>query len=318
MSKYLKLEILLPGVADLNVNGIRMVHPIEGTYHRIAVYFRYTKPRVWILLVYTAAIGSVVAVSAFDFQSLIFILLAVVATALGSAGSEALTNFIDRDMDSVMSRTRNRPLPSGEIGTSKAVTLGFILIAASILLLMAFQKFYAAAFMALGIFDNVIVYSYLLKRKTPWSIILGGFSGGFPAVIGWYCITTQFSLIPWFLFALVVAWIPIHVWSLAFRYRDDYTNAGVPMLPVLYSKKVSAWCISGSAIILAIFSIIPFIFGIQTVYYLLVVSILAVPMFALSMSFIKYPDIKGSFRLFKYSSPYLAVVFTLFVIFRIF
>ncbi len=302
----------------MNVNGIRMSNPIEGMSQRIAVYFRYTKPRVWSLLVYTAAIGSMVAVTTFDVQSFIFIMLAVVATALGSAGSEALTNFIDRDMDSVMSRTKTRPLPNGEIGLHRAVTFGLILVAGSILLLAAFQKFYAAAFMALGIFDNVIVYSYLLKKRTPWSIILGGFSGGFPAVIGWYCVTTQFSFLPWFLFALVVVWIPIHVWSLAFRYRDDYKNAKVPMLPVLYSKRVSAWCISGSAIILAIFSIVPFIFGFQTVYYLLVVSILAVPMFAFSLSFIKYPDLRSSFRLFKYSSPYLAVVFTLFIVFKIF
>ena len=290
----------------------------RGLFHKGAEYFRYTKPRVWILLVYTAAIGSIIAVSGFNLPSLMLVLLAIGATAMGSAGSEALTNYIDREMDLVMARTRNRPLPQGKIGLRGALLFGFILVSGSILILIVFQKLFAAAFMALGIFDNVIIYSYLLKRRTPWSIVLGGFSGGFPVIIGWYTVTDQFSFVPWFLFALVVVWIPIHVWSLAFRYREDYEKAGVPMLPVLYSNEISAWCISGSAIMLAIFSIVPFVFKMQSVYYALVVLVLAVPLCAFSISFILRPNLNRSFRLFKYSSPYLAVIFTVFLVFKVF
>lgn len=289
----------------------------RGLFHKGAEYFRYTKPRVWILLVYTAAIGSIIAVSGFNLPSLMLVLLAIGATAMGSAGSEALTNYIDREMDLVMARTRNRPLPQGKIGLRGALLFGFILVSGSILILIVFQKLFAAAFMALGIFDNVIIYSYLLKRRTPWSIILGGFSGGFPVIIGWYTVTDQFSLVPWFLFALVVVWIPIHVWSLAFRYREDYEKARVPMLPVLYSNKISAWCISGSAIMLAIFSIVPFVFKMQSVYYALVVLVLAVPLCAFSISFILRPNLNRSFRLFRYSSPYLAIIFTVFLLFKV-
>lgn len=290
----------------------------RGLFHKGAEYFRYTKPRVWILLVYTAAIGSIIAVSGFNLPSLMLVLLAIGATAMGSAGSEALTNYIDREMDLVMARTRNRPLPQGKIGLRGALLFGFILVSGSILILIVFQKLFAAAFMALGIFDNVIIYSYLLKRRTPWSIILGGFSGGFPVIIGWYTVTDQFSLVPWFPFALVVVWIPIHVWSLAFRYREDYEKARVPMLPVLYSNEISAWCISGSAIMLAIFSMVPFVFKMQSVYYALVVLVLAVPLCAFSISFILRPNLNRSFRLFKYSSPYLAVIFTVFLVFKVF
>lgn len=285
--------------------------------HQVCTYIRYTKPRVWILLVYTAIIGSIVAVSNFSAGSIPLIFLAASAITLGSAGSEALTNYIDRDMDSIMSRTRNRPLPSGEINLSGALEFGLILVTASISLLLVFQKFYSALFMGVGIFDNVIIYSWLLKRRTPWSIILGGFSGGFPVLIGWYCVTSQFSVLPWFLFALVVVWIPIHVWSLAFRYKNDYKDARVPMLPVIYPANVSAWCISGSAIILALFSIAPFMFGIQSVYFLLVMCCLAIPVFILSLAFIRNPNMKNSFLLFKYSSPYLAIIFTFFLIFKI-
>lgn len=285
--------------------------------HTMFLYFRYTKPRVWILLVFTASIGAIIAFSASGSATSLLVLLAIAATILGSAGAEAITNYIDRSMDNIMLRTKNRPLPTGELDPARAVVFGSVLIAASVLLLAFFGKLYAAGFMALGVFDNVFVYSYLLKKRTPWSIVLGGFSGGFPVVIGWYTVTSQFSLVPWFLFALVTVWIPIHVWSLAYRYRDDYANARVPMLPVLYSDRISAWCISGSAMVLVIFSIIPYVFGFETLYYALIVFILAVPMIILSVRFIKHPNKQSSFRLFKYSSPYLAIVFTLFMVFTL-
>lgn len=289
----------------------------ESTLSRAKVYFRYTKPQVWSLLVFVAGIGGIVAVSDFTLHSISLILLGVIATIIGSAGAEAATNYIDREMDSIMSRTRKRPLVTGELSPKNGLTFGVILIAASILLLAGLGKYYASGFMALGIFDNVIIYSYLLKKKTPWSIVLGGFSGGFPVVIGWYTVTTQFSILPWFLFALVITWIPIHVWSLAYRYKDDYAKAKVPMLPVIYSDRISAWCISGSAILLIVFSFIPFLFRYQTMYYMLIAVILALPMIVYSLHFIHHPNKESSFKLFKYSSPYLAIIFVVFMVFKL-
>lgn len=282
------------------------------------LYFVYTKPRVWLLLVFAAAIGSFVAVEEFTWYTSFLISIAIVATVLGSAGAEALTNYIDRGMDSIMIRTMNRPLANGKIKPRNALIFGFSLISASLALLLVTGKIYAFGFMLAGILDNVMVYSYLLKKRTPWSIILGGFSGGLPVIVGWYTVTSQFSYVPWFLFALVVVWIPIHVWSLAYRYKDDYAKAKVPMLPVVYSDNISALCISGSAIILIIFSLIPFFFGFQTIYYLIVIVALSIPMMMFSIHFIRHPDLKSSFQLFKYSSPYLSVVLALFVIFRFF
>lgn len=290
---------------------------ISDSLKRVGVYLKYTKPQVWSLLVFVAGIGGIVAAERFTSTIIGLILLAVVATIFGSAGAEAVTNYIDRDMDSVMSRTRKRPLVTGQIAPRKGLYLGLILISLSIVVLLAFSKFIAASFMALGIFDNVIIYSYLLKKKSPWSIVLGGFSGGFPVVIGWYTVTTRFSILPWFLFALVIVWIPIHVWSLAYRYKDDYAKAKVPMLPVVYSDRISAICISGSAVLLIIFSLLPFIFRDQTVYYLIVALFLAVPMIFYSVVFVRKPNRESSFKLFKYSSPYLAIIFIVFMMFRL-
>lgn len=285
---------------------------------RIRSYLIYTKPRVWILLVYVAAIGGVIAAPNHSFSTLALIILAVIATVLGSAGAEAVTNYIDRNIDSKMSRTRNRPIPTGVIEPRNGLYFGFALILFSIIVLLLFSRFLAALFMILGVFDNVYIYSYLLKKKSPWSIVLGGFSGGFPVLIGWYTVTSAFSVLPWFLFALVVIWIPVHIWSIAYRYREDYQNAKVPMLPAIYPERISSICISGSALILIIVSLIPIFIEKQSIYFVLALVVVSLPLIALSISFMMHPSKERSFRLFKYSNPYLAFVFFLFMIFAVF
>ena len=282
----------------------------------IPIYFKYTKPKVWSLLVFVGAVGALLAIDRSSPSDWFFVLLAVISLSAGAAGSESVTNVIDRDIDAKMARTRNRPLVTGNILPRNGLLLGLSLIILSVFLLALFGKFLAASFISLGIADNVVVYSLLLKRRTPWSVILGGFSGGFPVLVGWYTVTSSFSILPWFLFALVVVWIPVHIWSLAYRYRDDYMKAGVPMLPVVYSDKISAACISFSAILLVVFSIIPYFLGENSTTYILVVAALSAPLLIFAALFVKEHDLKSSFNLFKYSSPYLAIVFTLFMILK--
>jgi len=279
------------------------------------LYISYTKPKVWLLLVFVGGVGAVLASENFSVNSL-DIVIAIISIIAGSAGSEALTNYIDRDIDSLMFRTKRRPLVTGEITPRKALALGFILVILSVIFLIVFGKFIAAGFMSIGITDNVVVYSYLLKRRTPWSIVLGGFSGGFPVVIGWYAVTTAFSILPWFLFTLVVVWIPVHIWSLAYRYRDDYGRARVPMLPVVFSNRISALCISFSAVLLVAFSVLPYYFGENSIIYLLIVALISGPLIYFAISFVRKKDQKSSLKLFKYSSPYLTFIFFLFLILK--
>ncbi len=286
--------------------------------NRALVYFKYTKPRVWLLLVFVGGVGATLAAKTFGEYNLMMIFVAVVSLIAGSAGSEAITNYVDRDIDSIMNRTKNRPLVTGKIEPKKGLELGIILVISSVLILLVFKRFLALCFITAGIVDNVIVYSYLLKRKTPWSIILGGFSGGLPVIVGWYTLTSVFSILPWFLFALIVVWIPIHIWSLAFRYKDDYRRAKVPMLPAVYSDGISAKCISFSAILLVVFSVIPYYFGENSFIYIFIVAIASIPMVLLAAMFVRMKDKKSSFRLFKYSSPYLTVIFLLFLTLKFF
>ena len=279
-------------------------------------YLIYTKPKVWVLLVFVAAVGAILAVRQPHSGGIYPVILAITAVTLGSAGAEGITNYIDYDIDTIMQRTKERPLVTGAIPRNKGLFFGLILVLLSISVPMVFGKFYAAIFMILGVFDNVVIYSYLLKRRTPWSVVLGGFSGGFPVLIGWFTVTNVFSPVPLFLFALVVAWIPVHIWSIAYRYREDYASANIPMLPVVVKEGTAAACIAISAFFLIIFAILPYFFGTESLYYLLVVSLLSLPLIYYSVKFIETPNKKSSFVLFKYSGPYLAFVFTLFLVFR--
>lgn len=288
-----------------------------STLSLFRLYLAYTKPRVWILLVYVSGAGAVLAATNYSITTVLYIVLALFVTSLGSAGAESVTNYIDRNIDARMDRTRNRPIPSGKISPGNGLNFGLVLISASIILLLVFSRYISAIFLLLGIFDNVFIYSYLLKKKSPWSIVLGGFSGGFPVLIGWYAVTSTFSLLPWFLFALVVIWIPIHVWSIAFRYREDYQNAHVPMLPAVYPERISSKCISASALILVAVSILPIVLEKQSFYFSIAMILISVPLIALSLSFVVRPSKGRSFRLFMYSNPYLAFMLFIFMFFSI-
>ena len=285
---------------------------------RLKTFFIYTKPRIWFLLAFVAAISSLIAIRIYSLKVDELLIATIVSVSAGGAGAESLTNYIDRHMDAVMERTKNRPLIVGAITPKQAITMGAILISLSILIPLMLGKFLSSVFMAAGIFDNVFVYNYLLKKRTPLNIILGGFSGGFPVLVGWYMITSINSVIPWFLFSLVVVWIPLHIWSLAYRYREDYKRARVPMLPVVYSNRVAVACIVGSAIVLVAFSLIPAFFIESGIIYGSIVLILSIPILILSFRFSKEKSLNSSFSLFKYSSPYLAFVFITFIITKIF
>ena len=286
------------------------------TIDKAMVYVRFTKPKVWGLLVFVGVVSALIAIPAFNLRYLWLLTAVVLALAAGSSGAESLTNYLDRDIDSRMLRTNRRPMVTGEVTPASAIITGVVLIAISIAIPLVVGRFIAAGFMAAGVIDNVFIYSYLLKRKTPWSVILGGFSGGIPVLVGWYMISNVASFIPWFLFSLVIVWIPIHIWSLAYMYHDDYARAGVPMLPVVYSDRVSAECISFSALLLVLFSFIPVLFGGAKILYIILIGIAAVPVLIYIVRFSRKPDRKSSFLLFKYSSPYLTVVFIIFALLR--
>lgn len=276
-------------------------------------YYELTKPKIWYLLVFTAFCAALTASLLFRLpvQPSTWILL-IGGVAAGSASADTLTGYNDRDIDAIMDRTRERPIPSGRIAPKNALLFGLILAAISLILAWLINV-WTFALMVFGLFDNIIVYSKWLKRKSKANIILGGFSGGAPALIGYVAVTTQNIEIGIVMAALVFLWIPTHIWSLALHVRKDYTKAGIPMLTVVTSEKKSVRIIAITTLIMVMFSILPFFFNQFGLIYLGTASVLGVAMIALSILLLLKPSEKTSWTVFKFSSPYLAGLFIAFI-----
>lgn len=277
-------------------------------------YYELTKPKIWYLLVFTAFGAALTASLLFNIsiQPLTWLLL-IGGVAAGSAAADTLTGYNDRDIDAIMDRTRGRPIPSGRVSPQNALIFGLILTAIS-LIFSWFINIWAFALMAFGLFDNIIVYSKWLKRRSQINIILGGFSGAAPAMIGYVAVTTQNIEIGLVMAGLVFLWIPTHIWSLALHFKRDYTKAGIPMLPVVSSEKKSVRIIACTTLMMVAFSILPFFFNQFGLIYLITASIFGVAMIGVSIWLLTKPSEKVSWIVFKFSSPYLTALFIAFMI----
>ena len=277
-------------------------------------YYELTKPKIWYLLVFTAFGAAFTASFLFDIPiTLVTLILLLGGVAAGSAAADTLTGYNDRDIDAIMERTKNRPIPSGRISPRNALIFGLVLAAIS-LICAWFINIWAFGLMAFGLFDNILIYSKWLKRRSQSNIILGGFSGGAPALIGYIAVTTQNIEIGLVMAGLVFLWIPTHIWSLSLHVKKDYTRAGVPMLPVVSSEKVSVRVIAGTTLMMVVFSVLPFFFNHFGIIYLVTASAFGVAMIALSAWLLVKPSEKASWTVFKFSSPYLTALFIAFMV----
>lgn len=282
--------------------------------NRFKNYFELTKPKIWYLLVFTSFGSAITASLLFHIsvQPLTWLLL-LGGVAAGSAAADTLTGYNDRDIDAIMDRTKGRPIPSGRISARHALIFGLILAAVSLLFAWSINIL-AFVLMALGLFDNIIVYSKWLKRKSQLNIILGGFSGGAPALIGYVAVTTQHIELGLVMAALVFLWIPTHIWSLSLHVKKDYTKAGVPMLPVVSSEERSVRVIAGTTLMMVLFSILPFFLKQFGLIYVITATVFGAAMVGLSIWLLLRPSERASWTVFKFSSPYLTALFIAFMV----
>lgn len=237
----------------------------------------------------------------------------LVALTLGSASADVLTNYHDRDIDSKMKRTMKRPLPSGEIRPRNALAFGLTMAALSVLIPLFFINILSAGFMLIGLLDNVVVYSLLLKRRTWLNIILGGISGGMPVLVGYSAAANAVTPIALYMSALVIVWIPTHIWSLAIFSKADYEAAQVPMLPVVFGDRVAAICVAGTSALLAVFSL-ALIFFSPSIYYAVSATALGGVVVAYSAKLALDRKKETAWTLFKITSPYLTLIFLILAI----
>jgi len=197
-------------------------------------YVALLKPRVMSLVVFTALVGLLVApVPVHPVVALASILF----IALGAGASGALNMWWDADIDAVMRRTAKRPVPAGVVAGGEALGLGLALSGIAVVMLWLASNLLAAGLLAFTIFFYAVVYSMWLKRLTPQNIVIGGAAGAFPPMIGWAVATGGVSIESALMFALIFMWTPPHFWALALFMKDDYSNAGVPMLTVTHGRK---------------------------------------------------------------------------------
>jgi protoheme IX farnesyltransferase len=282
--------------------------------NKVKNYYELTKPKIWYLLVFTAFGSALTASLLFDIpiSPLTWILL-LGGVAAGSAAADTITGYNDRDIDAIMDRTKDRPIPSGRISPRNALIFGLILTVIA-LILSWLINLWAFLLMIFGLFDNIIIYSKWLKRRSQSNIVLGGFSGGVPALIGYVTVTTQNIEIGLVMAGLVFLWIPTHIWSLALHVRKDYQKAKVPMLPVVSEEKRAVRIIAVTTLIMVLFSILPFFFNQFGHIYLVTATIFGAIMMGLSLWLLIKPTEKASWTVFKFSSPYLTAVFIAFMV----
>jgi protoheme IX farnesyltransferase len=292
---------------------------------RVAVYYELTKPKIWYLLVFTAFGAALTASNIYDIEiSPATWILMLFSVAAGSAAANTLTNYHDRDIDAIMERTKERPLPSKRIYPAvKARNFGLAL--AGISLVLAFgisftttleQGVWATIFIAFALVNNIIIYSYVLKRNSRTNIILGGLCGGSPPMIGWVAVTmSDLWTMGLAMAGLVFIWIPMHIWALTLHFKDDYNKVNVPMLTAVQSEKTSTRAIAGSTVVMVLFSIAPFFLTTESgdamvgAVYLWTAIASGSLMIGLSIWVIINSMEKAAWTLFKFSSPYLAVLF---------
>ena len=247
------------GMSSTLVSGISLTQE-AGVRDWIALL----KPRVLTLVVFTGAIGLLVAPGHLH-PVLAFTAILCITVAAGACG--AINMWYDRDIDAIMRRTRNRPIPAGRIEAGAALGFGVTLAVGSVLVMGLAVNIAAAAVLALSICFYVFVYTMWLKRRTPQNIVIGGAAGAFPPVIGWAAVTGSVDLIPLILFGIVFIWTPPHFWSLALWANEDYRRAGVPMLPVVAGAKETRRQIVIYTLLLVPLSLAPWALGFSGLIY---------------------------------------------------
>ena len=195
---------------------------------RVEDYIALLKPRVMSLVVFTAIIGLLLAPGGLN---PVLGIISILCIAAGAGGSGALNMWYDASIDAIMSRTRNRPIPSGRATRGEALALGLICSGFSVAILGLATNWVAAGLLAFTIFFYAVIYTMWLKRATPQNIVIGGAAGSFPPMIGWAAVTGDIGLPSIVLFAIIFLWTPPHFWALALYKQGDYEAAGIPMLP---------------------------------------------------------------------------------------
>ena len=262
------------------------------------------------LVIFTCAVGLLIAPVKINFLDAILSLLAV---ALGSGAAGALNMWYESDLDSLMTRTCLRPIPTGKLTKKQALVFGILSSLFSVIALYIFSNLISAFILAVTILFYLFVYTIWLKRKTPQNIVIGGASGALPPVIGWAIATNGISLEPVILFLIIFIWTPSHFWALSLYKTEDYRKAKIPMMPITSGIQKTKTNILIYSALLFVISLVPFLLNFSGIIYLTVAFILSSYYLFISYELFKAKkaplERKLANRLFGFSIFYLFIIF---------
>jgi protoheme IX farnesyltransferase len=292
----------------MSTPAVALAGPLTGR-SRVGAYVALTKPRIIELLLVTTLPTMVVAKR--GLPSIWLMLATLVGGSLAAGGANAINMVVDRDIDKVMHRTRNRPLVTGAMTPAHALIFAITLeVVAFVELWLAVNLLSAVLAVSATLF-YVFVYTLWLKRTSSQNIVIGGAAGAVPVLVGWSAVTNGLSWTPVVMFAIIFAWTPPHFWALAVKYKDDYAAASVPMLPVVATFRRTALEILVYTVLLVGVSLLLAVVGHLGVIYVVSASVLGLVFIAMSIRLWMRATPKAAMRLFSYSITYLTLLFVL-------
>ena len=270
-------------------------------------YLTLTKPPIILLLLITALGGMFLAAQ--GVPSLRIAVLVCLGGALGAGGANALNHYLDRDIDELMSRTWQRPVPSQRISRRHALGFGILLNLLAFLILAAWVNVLAATLTLAATLFYILVYTSWLKRTTPHNIVIGGAAGAIPPLVGWAGITGGLDLPALYLFTIIFFWTPPHFWALSLLIQEDYRRAGIPMLPVVAGREFTVLNIFLYSIVLVALALMLAITPAASWLYLGAAALLGAVFLVLSWQLKLDPSTRHAKNLYLYSLLYLALLF---------
>jgi protoheme IX farnesyltransferase len=285
--------------------------PAQPSMADVGDYLALLKPRVMSLVVFTGLVGLLIAPGHLH-PVLGFTALLCIAIGAGAAG--ALNMWYDADIDAVMTRTANRPIPAGRIAPREALGFGMMLAVSAVVVLGLLLNWLAASLLAFTIVFYVVVYTMWLKRSTPQNIVIGGAAGAFPPMIGWAAATGGIGLESILLFLIIFFWTPPHFWALSLCRVQEYARAGVPMLPVVAGLEETRRQIVIYSLALVPVALTPWLFGYAGMVYGAVAFVLGGLMAALALQLKASATEAAAKSLFAYSIFYLFLIFAMLLI----
>jgi protoheme IX farnesyltransferase len=270
-------------------------------------YLQLCKPRVVALIVFTAIVGMLLAVPGLPPLANFF--YGTLGIGLAASSAAAINHFIDQKADAEMARTKNRPLPTGDLNSQNVLTFAAIIGVLAMAILIIKINVLTAFLTFLSLIGYAVIYTIYLKKMTPQNIVIGGIAGAAPPLLGWTAITGEIHHHALLLVLIIYVWTPPHFWALAIARREEYAKVSIPMLPVTHGVEFTRLQILLYTILLLITTLLPYLTGMSGLIYLLLAVILGLGFMYYAVQMMRKKDNKTAMRTFGYSIVYLMLIF---------